>query len=50
MEFLNYSYGTHLDETSDDPYHNVKFGMNHGKIRRNSGNPQYGNAIACFHS
>lgn len=32
IEFLKYSYITHLDDTSTDPFHNVKFGIGHGKF------------------
>lgn len=31
IEFLKYSYVTHIDDRSVDPYHNSKFGLNHGK-------------------
>lgn len=29
-EFLKYSYITHLDEASSDPFHNIKYGLGHG--------------------
>lgn len=32
MEFLKYSYITHLDDSSDDPLHSMKFALNHGKF------------------
>lgn len=31
-EFLKYSYITHLDETSADPYHDIKFSLKHGSF------------------
>lgn len=31
-EYLKYSYITHIGETSNDPYHDVKFGLKHGKL------------------
>lgn len=30
IEFLKYSYVTHIDDRSFDPYHNTKFSLNHG--------------------
>lgn len=30
MEFLKYSYATHLKEESEDPLHTLKFSLSHG--------------------
>lgn len=30
IEYLKYSYVTHIDENSSDPYHSPKFALNHG--------------------
>lgn len=32
IEFLKYSYVTHLDDKSLDQYHDIKFGLNHGNF------------------
>lgn len=30
IEFMKYTYGTHLKETDDDPYHSMKYSVRHG--------------------
>lgn len=32
IDFLKYSYITHLEQCSTDPYHDVKFALNHGSF------------------